>query len=142
MDQESIRNKIKLLREKSGLSKKSMADQLGIRVNTYFNIECGPTEIVHKQFFKIVQLLNVDPAELFMDEDFRILRGNELRENSSHEKQLHALSVDYEERLAAKDRIIVELKEKLSKADQLCEARARIIELMESEEQRKNDKND
>jgi transcriptional regulator with XRE-family HTH domain len=57
--------KVRLLK---GLSQQNMADELGITVASFSNIERGTTNINVDRLFKISQLLDFNASELLYDE--------------------------------------------------------------------------
>lgn len=62
---EQVANKIRLERLRLNLSQQNMADELGITVAAYSNLERGVTEISINRLFKITELLKV-PISVFL----------------------------------------------------------------------------
>lgn len=55
-------SQIMLLRERKGISREQMADNLGMHVNTYKNIEYGKKIPDLNEIQKIAEILEIDPA--------------------------------------------------------------------------------
>jgi len=60
--------KIRMERLRKNLSQQNMADELGITVAAYSNLERGVTEITVKRLYQIAKILKLDPHDL-LDED-------------------------------------------------------------------------
>ncbi len=60
--------KIRMERLRKSLSQQNMADELGITVAAYSNLERGVTEITVKRLYQIAKILKLDPHDL-LEED-------------------------------------------------------------------------
>ena len=65
----SIKQKIYEIRRSKGISQEKVATAIGIALNNYRKIECGPTVIVNEKLWDIAQALGVDVKELVLEED-------------------------------------------------------------------------
>ena len=65
----NIGNSIRLARVTKGLSQQNMADELGLTVASYSNIERGITDITVSRLIEISKLLNVSIYQLLDEEE-------------------------------------------------------------------------
>jgi transcriptional regulator with XRE-family HTH domain len=59
-----VYEKIKFMRQLKGKSQEFMAEQLGMSVNGYSNIECGKTDLQISRIIDISRVLEIDLLEL------------------------------------------------------------------------------
>ena len=59
---------IRIERERSGLTQQAAADAAGINIRQFQRYESGQSEPLISQYLKIVQALDIDPADLLRDE--------------------------------------------------------------------------
>jgi transcriptional regulator with XRE-family HTH domain len=64
---EKVAERIRLLRQQKGLSQQNLADELGITVAAYSNIERGVTDVNMTRLEQIAILLNTTPSSLISD---------------------------------------------------------------------------
>ena len=60
-----FKNKLKELREESGLSQKVVAEKMGIPVSTYANWEQGRREPSIDDIYKLLRVFNIEANDLF-----------------------------------------------------------------------------
>lgn len=61
---EKLAERIRFIRVQQGLSQQNVADELGITVAAYSNIERGVTDINITRLFEIAEILKTTPTEL------------------------------------------------------------------------------
>jgi transcriptional regulator with XRE-family HTH domain len=64
---EKVAERIRIARLSKGLSQQNVADELGITVAAYSNIERGVTDISVTRAFQIADVLSVNPSHLLME---------------------------------------------------------------------------
>jgi transcriptional regulator with XRE-family HTH domain len=64
---DELSEKIRLIRLSKNLSQQNIADELGITVSAYSNMERGVTEITIQRLKKIAQILQVNINDLITD---------------------------------------------------------------------------
>ena len=64
---DELSEKIRLIRLSKNLSQQNIADELGITVSAYSNMERGDTEITIQRLKKIAQILQVNINDLITD---------------------------------------------------------------------------
>jgi transcriptional regulator with XRE-family HTH domain len=64
---DELSEKIRLIRLSKNLSQQNIADELGITVSAYSNMERGVTEITIQRLKKIAQILQVNLNDLITD---------------------------------------------------------------------------
>jgi transcriptional regulator with XRE-family HTH domain len=69
---EKVAERIRMARLSKGLSQQNMADDLGITVAAYSNIERGLTDISVSRVFLIAGILKVDPISLIAESNEQI----------------------------------------------------------------------
>lgn len=65
---EKIAERIRIARVSKNLSQQNMADELGLTVAAYSNIERGVTDISVTRLSQIASLLGIQPRDFFKDE--------------------------------------------------------------------------
>ena len=66
---EKLAERIRFIRVQQGLSQQNMADELGITVAAYSNIERAVTDINITRLFEIAELLKTTPTELLSQDN-------------------------------------------------------------------------
>ncbi len=64
---EKVAERIRIARISKGLTQQNLADELGITVAAYSNIERGITDVTVTRVFQIAQILKLDPTRLFLE---------------------------------------------------------------------------
>ncbi|MCP4551789.1 MAG: helix-turn-helix transcriptional regulator [Bacteroidetes bacterium] len=59
-----MNKKLKVLRQKKGLSQENIALELGISQKAYSKIENGQTLLNHEKLFKIAEILEISPKDI------------------------------------------------------------------------------
>ena len=116
MDNQSVKNNISRIRKDRRITKKEMAERLGLSRTAYHNIENGDTKLLSENISKVADAMNVPVEEVVL--------GYMPREYTAHE--LKEIQEDYDSRLAAKDReiemlndVILSLKDTLRTKDEI-----------------------
>ena len=75
--------RIREARQKTGLSQKAMAEQLGVGHNTYANFERGKTRLFSRCLYRMAEYLDTPPEEILFGErpDEDLLRDQLALEN-------------------------------------------------------------
>lgn len=93
----NIGNSIRLARVTKGLSQQNMADELGLTVASYSNIERGITDITVSRLIEISKLLNVSIYQLLEEDKESSSRVSERATNySTSSVSLHSLQLKIE----------------------------------------------
>lgn len=124
----AIHNKIKKLREQSGLTQQEIADLLRMHLKTWQKIENGITKLDIERLQQIAEILETTVEDLINVEDsvyINAIKDNDVGFNNSSVTINHKSEVDrdlYERLVAQKDKIIADkdkeiafLRESLSK---------------------------
>lgn len=131
MDNESIKKNIERKRSEKGLSQQEMADQLGIKRNTYRQIEKGSSSLISGHLQTIAKILDTTAEELVLgykpSDGTKIIEDNEEYTKTlihGYDKQIAELKVsisnlsrevaDLRVMVEDKDLIIKYLKKELS----------------------------
>jgi transcriptional regulator with XRE-family HTH domain len=77
---EKVAERIRMTRLSKGLSQQNMADDIGITVAAYSNIERGVTDISVTRMYQIAAVLKVNPFSFLSDSGVNIL--NDSAENT------------------------------------------------------------
>lgn len=64
---EKVAERIRIARLSRGLSQQNVADELGITVAAYSNIERGVTDVSVTRVFQIAHILSVNPTNLLLE---------------------------------------------------------------------------
>ncbi len=111
-----VGSKIRSLRKKRGLTQEEVADYLHISQPTYARIENGETNSWVTYIKPISELFDIQPEELLKQENI-IISNNQQGGASTNGYVINQLSEklieQYEKRIAEKDKLISELKNKL-----------------------------
>ena len=102
--------KIRKMRDEQHLTQEFMADQLGISLKAYNEMETGKTDIRNTRLEAIAKILKTSPEEIYGQSD------NFVQHNNFHEKEASAVMIQhgiseqervlFEKLLASKDEII------------------------------------
>ncbi len=71
---QAIGNRIRIIRISRNLSQENMAEELGLSVGAYSNLERGKTEFTINRYFQIGKILKMDKNDLFdlLKENFNL----------------------------------------------------------------------
>ncbi len=70
---EKVAERIRIIRLSKGLSQQNIADDLGITVAAYSNIERGITDISVSRVYQIADILKVNPFSLLVEKKDHLL---------------------------------------------------------------------
>lgn len=108
-DAYEIGGKLRMLRNRAGLTQEQLGKMIGTDGNSISLYELGERKMGIVIFFKIADALRIDPKELFPD---RFQRKDETDAENSDEKELvaifSALDSDYRELVLGLERIMSE----------------------------------
>lgn len=99
MDERSLKNTIRRIREDLGLTQEEFAQELGIDASTYWRLEEGKTHIISENFYKIVRYAGMTMEEALLGKD----SAKVLQEAEDYPGLLAAQRDFYEKQLAEKD---------------------------------------
>jgi transcriptional regulator with XRE-family HTH domain len=117
--------KIRLVRERQRLTQEYMADQLGISLKAYNELETGKTRIYDERLQEVAKILKTTPEAIYAYED-NFTQNNTFNEKYSNgvfinhgltdtERQLYEqLLVEKDKRLAEKDELNAELLKRIA----------------------------
>ena len=120
MNESAIKQRIRNLREKNGLSQKAMADRLDINRNTYLRIETGCTRIVCKDLETIAEILGSTEEYLLFGHDpvDPVLLHDAVREKDRFDEMRQTLVDEYEKRIALLQNEVRMLNDLVSSKDE------------------------
>ncbi len=126
MDNRTIKQRIRKLREENGFTQQRMADLLGIDRNTYRGIEQGNTDIIYKRLPDIAGILAVSMEELMLG-PVSDSRPSGLEDaKTQYNEKLGAMSREYDDKLLSlrkeldsKDELIDTLKGQIRDKDEI-----------------------
>ena len=101
---EKLAERIRLCRVSKGLSQQNVADELGITVAAYSNIERGITDVSVSRVFQIAEIFEVPAARLIEDQEKDIVLEPASTENytSSLTQQVYMLIQQVHRKMALK----------------------------------------
>lgn len=102
MDERSLKNTIRRIREDLGLTQEEFAQELGMDASTYWRLEEGRTHIISENFYRIVRYAGLTMEEALVGKD----AARVLREAEDYPGKLDAMREFYEKQLAEKDTTI------------------------------------
>ncbi len=110
---EKLAERIRLSRLSKGLSQQNVADELGITVAAYSNIERGITDVAVSRVFQIAEIFDVPATRLIEDQDKDLFREPSSAENytSSLTQQVYMLIQQVQQLTSRLDRMENELRE-------------------------------
>lgn len=110
---EKLAERIRLCREPKGLSQQNVADELGITVAAYSNIERGITDVAVSRVFQIAEIFDVPATRLIEDQEKDLVREPSSTENytSSLTQQVYMLIQQVQQLTSRLDRMEDELRE-------------------------------
>jgi transcriptional regulator with XRE-family HTH domain len=73
---EKVAERIRITRLSKGLSQQNIADDLGITVAAYSNIERGVTDVSVSRVYQIATILQVNPFSLFVEQKEDVLNDS------------------------------------------------------------------
>ena len=114
-----ISEKIRSLREKKGFTQEEIAEHLHISPSAYARMERGESNSWASHLERLCSLFDISASELFNTDTLILNQKNVKSNNNNNGYTINHLSeklIDqYEARIAEKDDIIEELKERLKK---------------------------
>lgn len=123
----SIKNNIRLLRIRLGLSQEQMGAKLGMSRTSYRKLETGETTLVHSSIFKIAEIACV-PAEEILSTDLSVPSPTlKLSSPDDSDDRIRTLREDYERRLSEKDETIARLNGVIADKSDLIETQKSFI---------------
>ena len=137
--EKQLRDNLYRIRKEKKLSQKQMADKLGISRVAYVNIEKGKTHLVNENVEKFAELNGVTPSELVLgykmdDEDAHTLR----QAQDDYGRRRQELVTSYEERIAALNREIDDLKQQVADLRDSIDTKNDIINLLRKQNSPEN----
>ncbi len=126
MDNRTIKQRIRKLREENGFTQQRMADLLGIDRNTYRGIEQGNTDIIYKRLPDIAGILAVSMEELMLGPVSDSCPPELEDAKTQYNEKLGAMSREYDDKLLSlrkeldsKDELIDTLKGQIRDKDEI-----------------------
>ena len=123
MDNNSIKNNIRNLRIRKGLTQEEMAHGLGISLTAYRDLERGSTSIVNGNIWKIAELTGTTSEEVMLGylpeqsdcsiEDVKTEYGNRMDVLQTRINDLEKIVASLEQTIDSKNEIIAMLKKNL-----------------------------
>ena len=112
--------KIRLLREKKGLTQEEVAEYLHISRSAYARMEQGKSNSWAPYVEQLCGLFDISAGELFSTDTFIFSQNTKCNNSGYTFNQLSEKLIDqYEARIAEKDRMIEELRERLKKESRI-----------------------
>ena len=108
---EKLAERIRLCRVSKGLSQQNVADELGITVAAYSNVERGITDVAVSRVFQIAEIFDVPVTRLIEDQEKDLVREPSSTENytSSLTQQVYMLIQQVQQLTTRLDRMEEEL---------------------------------
>lgn len=123
MDNNSIKNNIRNLRIRKGLTQEEMAHGLGISLTAYRDLERGATSILNGNIWKIAELTGTTSEEVVLGyrpeqsdceiEDVRTEYGSRMEVLQTRINDLEKIVASLEQTIDSKNEIIAMLKKNL-----------------------------
>lgn len=128
--EKQLRDNLYRIRREQNLSQQQMADKLGISRVAYVNIETGKTRIINDKVERFVERNGVSPSELVLgykvEDDVHTLR----QAQDDYGRRRQELVTSYEERIAALNREIEDLKQQVADLRDSIDTKNEIIRLL------------
>ena len=105
MDERSLKDHIRHIREDLGMTQEEFAQELGIDASTYWRLEEGDTRLISPYLYKIAEFARRSVADLVAGTDV----GRILEESADMKERLESLKAFYEEKLSERDATIANL---------------------------------
>lgn len=102
MDERSLKNNIRLIREDLHLTQEEFAQELGIDASTYWRLEEGRTRLVCPYLYKIAEYASLDIEDLLIGRGISKM----LEESENSTEKIETQRKFYEQLLEEKDATI------------------------------------
>lgn len=105
MDERSLKNHLRRVREDLGMTQEEFAQELGIDASTYWRLEEGKTRLISQYLYKIADYAKMSVADLVAGRDVESI----LEESADMREKLDSQREFYEQKLAERDATIANL---------------------------------
>ena len=105
MDERSLKENIRRVREDLGMTQEEFALELGIDASTYWRLEDGGTRNISRYVYKIAKLARMDVADIMLGRNLKEL----MEEAEGAREKLDGQREFYEQKLAERDATIANL---------------------------------
>ena len=105
MDERSLKNHLRRIREDMGMTQEEFAAELGIDDSTYWRLEEGPTRLISQYLYQIAEYAKMTVADLVAGRDLQRI----LEESADMREKLDSQREYYEQKLAERDATIANL---------------------------------
>jgi transcriptional regulator with XRE-family HTH domain len=123
MDNNSIKENIRNIRKRAGLTQEDMAYRLGISLTAYRDLERGSTSIVNSNVYKIAEITGTSTEELVLGlhperadnsiDDVRVEYGSKVEALMTRISDLEKIVASLEATIESKNEIISMLKKNI-----------------------------
>ena len=127
----SVKENIRLLRKREGLSQKEMAQKIGVSRTSYRKLEKEDTTIINEKIYRIASSFGIPVEAILFGEDFSGSEADAWNEVADLGEQLSTLRKDYEERLEQKDQKIREQAAHIDDLNAIIQSQKNIIAFLE-----------
>lgn len=131
MNETDLKQNLKKLRTRLGLTQEEMGEKLGLNRNAYRALEAGPTHIVSPHAYNMAGLAHVSVESLLLGFEPAPLPEATLRETQELHDQLRSQREDYEARLSRKDEIIASKDALLKSKDHTIQVLEEMIAMLQ-----------
>ena len=105
MDERSLKENIRRIRESLGMTQEEFAQELGIDASTYWRLEEGKTRLISPYLYKIAEFARMETADLIAGKDLNKI----LEESADIKEKLESQREFYEQKLSERDSTIANL---------------------------------
>lgn len=123
MDNNSIKENIRSIRRRNGLTQEEMAHRLGISLTAYRDLEKGATSIFNSNIYKIAELTGTSTEEIVLGyrpgapdpdmEDEQVEYSTRMESMATRINDLEKIVASLEETISSKNEIIAMLKKNI-----------------------------
>jgi transcriptional regulator with XRE-family HTH domain len=123
MDNNSIKENIRSIRRRNGLTQEEMAHRLGISLTAYRDLEKGATAIFNSNIYKIAELTGTSTEEIVLGyrpempdvkiEDEQVEYSSKMESMATRINDLEKIVASLEETISSKNEIIAMLKKNI-----------------------------
>lgn len=123
MDNNSIKENIRSIRRRNGLTQEEMAHRLGISLTAYRDLEKGATAIFNSNIYKIAELTGTSTEEIVLGyrpempdvkiEDEQVEYNSKMESMATRINDLEKIVASLEETISSKNEIIAMLKKNI-----------------------------
>ena len=123
MDNNSIKENIRSIRRRNGLTQEEMAHRLGISLTAYRDLEKGATAIFNSNIYKIAELTGTSTEEIVLGyrpempdvkiEDEQVEYNSKMESMATRIHDLEKIVASLEETISSKNEIIAMLKKNI-----------------------------